>query len=415
MRNTLSMAELERDATLAQDCIGRVSSALALAERAASGAAASSNGSRADVFRPRNTAPGNPVSIVMDFASEDSDGQPATYEGKLKSALLQNATGSSLGVVAQGMGGVGKTCALRALAADEQVNDRFPGGVYFMSLGAEATTKKVIDELAGSVDASGGKTEAAEMRKDSSLARAIHQAHDWFAGHCCLFIFDGLWCSNDIEEDILEQLSFLVGHCGKGSPSRLLCSTRDECLSLHGERVAFRPREALGKEARAMLLRAAGAEPEEEEDTVSADAICRILKRCGGLPVALNLCGMSLKRMRAIWAGDKKEVWSEYSRKLESKFLLTRSFGSYGSLDAALPVSPEFLDRENEKKDVPLRQSHRKMHRALCILRRQDWIPVRVLGELWDLYDGNCAEDVVMDMAGVGVAYAEHRRLDDGT
>lgn len=37
------------------------------------------------------------------------------------------------------------------------------------------------------------------------------------------------------------------------------------------------------------------------------------------------------------------------------------------------------------------------------------------LQELWDLIDEMCVEDVVMDMAGFGVVYAEHRELDDGT
>lgn len=32
-------------------------------------------------------------------------------------------------------------------------------------------------------------------------------AHDWFADNCCLFIFDDVWRSNDIGENILLKLS----------------------------------------------------------------------------------------------------------------------------------------------------------------------------------------------------------------
>lgn len=286
-----------------------------------------------------------------------------------------------------------------------------------MTLGEDARTKDVIHHLAGSVEASGGRTVAAEIRRDSNLDGAIRKTQRWFAGHCCLFIFDDVWCSNDIASDILVELSVLVNDCReKECASRLLYSTRDGELSLQGETVLFEPREAFGEEAKKILLGAAEAKDEQLEDEVCGRAILCILKKCAGLPVTLNVCGTSVKRMRRKWAGDLLDVWNAHWRKLERRSLVAESSYHCGSLSAALLVSLEFLDdRASSVAAGPLpRMSYRKMHRALCTALKQDWMPVSVVQELWDLEDEEETEDVVMEMVGVGVVNAEHRRVGDG-
>lgn len=410
------MADLNRDAASARESLDRIDTLLTVVERVDRTSAASNGARHPDVFRACNTAPRNPKSVVIDFESTDSEGNPATLEGKLKAVLLRSETSRSFGAIAQGMGGVGKTCALRALAADRNVMARFPGGIYFMSLGADASTKDVIEELAGAVDASGGASISLEMRREKNLTRAVQKAQGWFSGSCCLFIFDDLWALRDTKDSILLQLSVLVSLCGgHNSTSCLLYSTRDQSLSLQGETVAFEPRDPLGKTAMAILARAAGAEREELEEPVCQPAINRILGKCSGLPVSLNLCGTNIRLMRSRWTEDKKEVWGEYWRKLEAKTLLSTSADAYGSLDVALQVSIEYLDGEASETGMFLKMSHRKMHRALCILRKQDWVSVCILQKLWGLLDRKCTEHVVNDMANVGIVYAEHRKVADDT
>lgn len=51
---------------------------------------------------------------------------------------------------------------------------------------------------------------------------------------------------------------------------------------------------------------------------------------------------------------------------------------------------------------VPRLMSYKKVHRALCILRKHDWVPGCVLRDLWDQEEEQDAEDIVMDMAAVG-------------
>jgi hypothetical protein len=67
---------------------------------------------------------------------------PDTMEGKLKAAVMQldAVVGGSVGALgtvvgSMGMGGVGKTCALKAVAVDDKMREKFTGGVYFLSLG----------------------------------------------------------------------------------------------------------------------------------------------------------------------------------------------------------------------------------------------------------------------------------------
>lgn len=179
-RESLKLPDLVVDAALAQACVGRVTDVLASAEDTdedtAGGNTGGSSRRPSDFFRPCNTAPFNSGRIFLDFESKDGERRPATFEGKPKGALFKNTDASSFGTIALGMGGVGKTCTLRALAADDAVKRRFEGGVYFLTLGAQARTKDVILRLAGSVEASGGRAEASQIRRVSSLDSAIRKA-----------------------------------------------------------------------------------------------------------------------------------------------------------------------------------------------------------------------------------------------
>lgn len=144
VRESLKLPQLERDATLAHETIGRINAVLALSDRIGRVTAERNSSNFVDAFRARNTAPQNPAHVFLDFVSKDGDGRPATFEGKLKAALFQRSAAGSFGAVARGTGGVGKTCARRSLSADDDVKTRFPGGVCFMSLGADARTKMLF-------------------------------------------------------------------------------------------------------------------------------------------------------------------------------------------------------------------------------------------------------------------------------
>lgn len=416
MRNEARFAALERKVARETAAIRRIRDTLALAERMDRMLAYSGGSVRRDVFRACVTAPKNPERITMDFESKCENGEPATCEGRLKAILLQDSSSRSVGAIAEGMSGLGKTCTLRALAADRDVRARFPGGIYFMGLGADADTGRVIKELCDSVEASGGKILAAELRGEGRLDHVIRKVRGWFAGHTCLFVFDDLWRSKDIGEDILVEMSVLVSHGGDDRrASALLYSTRDKSLSEQGSTVPFEARDPFGEIAKKILLNSAGADPAEINNLSCTDAIFRILEKCGGLPVILNLCGTTARQIRASLPGNEYEAWKILWDNLTANDLVTQRPDNYGSLDAALLVALKFLDdHSSEAKGMPCPLSFREMHRALCLLAEQDWVPLSVLKRLWKLQDDKSAEIVLKCMIGVGVAQAEYREIEKG-
>lgn len=123
-----------------------------------------------------------------------------TFEAKLKHAVLRtdgsrqssDAVGSLVagGVGVRGMSGVGKSCALRGLAKDVEVCERFWDGIYFRLLGQEATEAQVMQEVAKIMDRSGSNRMAREARDGSSIDDAISKATEWFAGRCLLLLID---------------------------------------------------------------------------------------------------------------------------------------------------------------------------------------------------------------------------------
>lgn len=85
----------------------------------------------ADSFKVVNMVPANPVDIVLDFGVNSG-----TPESSPKKAIFDVNTKATVTAIASGMGGVGKTCALRGVGLDQDAAARFPDGIFYMSLGA---------------------------------------------------------------------------------------------------------------------------------------------------------------------------------------------------------------------------------------------------------------------------------------
>ena len=275
--------------------------------------------STGDVFRPSIRAEHNPASIFVKLDSRGRDGMPNTCESRLKAAVLRRDRNEQVGATAVGQGGVGKTCALRAIAHDDEVKRGFSGGVYFISLGKDGNVGRLIEELCLIVEASGGNETAAEMRDQGKFGRVLAKVQAWFSSHVCLFIIDDVWVVNDIDANILQKLSVLADTAGgRGERrSRLLYSTRDKELRQIGERVTFEPREKAGKDAVDILVHASEANREEVDDARCKEAVGEILEICGGLPLVLNVAGTSVRYMRERWAGEVSEAWGAYLSKYE--------------------------------------------------------------------------------------------------
>ncbi|CDF38372.1 WD40-repeat containing protein [Chondrus crispus] len=360
-----------------------------------------------DVFRPCILAEHNPEEIYLQLNSRGIDGSPNTCEARLKEAVLSTDRNTSIGATATGKGGVGKTCALRAIAHDDDIKAQFSGGVYFMSLGKDANVGRLIEQLCMAAKASGGKQVAAEMREQSELSRVLTEMRAWFNTRVCLFIIDDVWAVNGIDACILQKLSTLAAATGDiRERSRLLYSTRDPELKQVGKRVTFEPREREGSDSVHMLMLASGANPEEANDPRCKEAVREILKLCAGLPLALNVAGTGVRYMRDRWEGEKSQAWEAYLSKMKSRNTIRSESPGDGyllSLDATLHASLEIVESGMGSDAERLGQfSFRKIHRSLCVMKKQDGMPLSLVRELWEM-DYESAEKYAIQMERVGL------------
>lgn len=113
----------------------------------------------------------NPENIILDFDSKDDNGEPITCEGKLMKALLEGSSTGTVGAIACGLGGVGKTCALREIdnIAEKEMKTRFRGGVVYMTIGQDARENDFIEHTAYAVEIGGGVGKAQKIRDEKDL------------------------------------------------------------------------------------------------------------------------------------------------------------------------------------------------------------------------------------------------------
>lgn len=340
----------------------------------------------------------NPPGVSLDFESVDEDGTPSTCEGKLKSAVLkiyvrdQNETHGA--VVANGMVGVGKTCAIRAIARLFETECRFPGGILFMSFGAEAGLLHLIRTLADTVELAGGQDAADEIRNEGTISVAIHIAGEWFRHHDCLFIFDDIWCVHGITPDIISQLSEIRKH-----PQSLLAyTTRDEQL-VGGKHVIFRTRAKLGNDSMRMLLSCAGGAPVPSAGPARI-AFDTILNKCDGLPLQLSFAGSEVRRIMERGVTEIEQgAWQEFLDWSGFDSFIEQSEDYFGcDISQTILLSMDLIDELRQ----PRQSSARELFKRLCILQNQHAVPLTVITQLWDVEDEE-AEEVVYLMERLSI------------
>lgn len=333
--------------------------------------------------------PSNPLHVVMDFSSVDSSGNPLTVEGSLKKAVFDPAAKMNVGAVARGEGGVGKTCALRAIGLLDEVKTRFPGGVLYIQMGEDSGLTQLIEGLADIVESAGGFATADKVRSEKQLKKAVRHAGRWFEMYACLFLIDDLWCVNHIDEEAMAQLSRIALH----QDSRIVYSSRDTRLR-GDEIILFEPREPLGQSSKAILL--ASARLPEPQNPDAAESFNGILNVCAGLPIALSLAGGSVRSFSIRECRfEQEKAWGMYrlswNREEERK------------MSAILRRSVEVLHRLDESQGYPEKLD------AFCILRKNQYLPVDVVKRLWGMQDQNKFDSVLENFGRFSIIRYEGR------
>lgn len=316
--------------------------------------------------------PLNPPRLTLDYDTQD------TAEGNLKATIMEKNNGGVVAVVASGMGGVGKTCALRGLAKDSSVKERFPGGVLYIELGNDAGVPDLINGIARIIQRTGGKKLAETIKGTRDLKNAVDEAALWFKQYKCLFLVDDIWKTNDITSDIISIVGTML-HGG----SLLVYTTRDEHFLERGEQIVrFEVQEPRADRARRMLLRHAGFENTVELSAANREALNGILDTCNGLPLAIGIAGSTIWTYRERKDGHEEDVLTDYFQDLQSnkESILNHSAQQYGSVSLIVANSLEILQSTSA-----MNQDFGRFFRAFCVLKKQQRAHGNMLQKLWDL------------------------------
>jgi hypothetical protein len=195
--------------------------------------------------------------------------------GKLREAVTADRISHSMFMVAvQGMGGLGKTILAQALCRDEIVQQAFPDGVVWITVGKEprddvAARLREVGKVLGDDPAAYDGERAAQNRYRSVIC-----------DKAALIVLDDVWNVRDIEPFRAE------------SPrSRLVFTTRDAAITAGTSAHLLSLEEFLSPdESRAMLASWSGVSVD-----VMPPSADEVIRECGGLALAVATIGARLR------------------------------------------------------------------------------------------------------------------------
>ncbi|CAN8065351.1 unnamed protein product [Agarophyton chilense] len=381
-------------------------------------------GDEPDSFRPCFNVPENPSHVVLNFNCNPELEPPvprrSNPEGHLKMKVLQSngtqsiaAVGSRLShlIGTDGMSGVGKSCALRGLAKDPDIRERFRDGIYFITLGKEAKVPHIMGQVEKIVKESGGERAARKIKEDDTFDTSLSSARKWFECKCILLLIDDAWHENECGRGVVSRLSRIVDvECG----SRVVFTTRDLRLTVDALAVHFDARDH--EMSLQILLASAGLEAEQVE--VCKSIVEHVLEFCGGLPMALAVAGCAVKIQLAQMhsATNMRETWDAYLSELQKhrEYLLHDFVANdpYENLSMAFATSLTILDKYlTQSLPFQPKMPMSEVYRTLIVLQQQGWIPVTVLELLWDSNDEHEALRMLQALENANLAQRENRIL----
>lgn len=326
-------------------------------------------------------------------------GDDERLEGKLLREILNIQTNSRtsltisiLGV--KGMGGIGKTTALKTVGNHPRIQDKFKDGIFWLQLSEEADANTFVAQLSIAIDSTGGHKTANRIRgMDIWSARAI--AKKWFQGQCCMFLVDDVWSVGE-GRVVIDSMQHIAG-----PRSVVVFSTRDSILADSSSTlcIKFNILEPRDPKALSILLTNAkysDAEMKQQEKD-SRRALDGVLDKCAGLPLALAIAG------RTVLAEPFKRNWSSFHDFLENEPLLMAlptGPGSYSGLARIVQAGYKVLDRGPAQSSY--KYTYREMHRSLCVIKKKQLVPVRMLERLWSVNQHE-AKRIAQSLNNVGL------------
>jgi hypothetical protein len=258
-----------------------------------------------------------------------------------------------------GMGGIGKTAIARALCGDPAVQQAFPDGILWATLGQ---APDLVGELRLWIQALGGAVTESAPTVDGLrliLAQLLQE-------RVCLLILDDVWRYEDAK----------VFHLG-GPRCRLLLTTRQaEVANKLGAEIQAIPPMMQG-DAITLLEAWARGHLADADKAVKG----QIVKRLGYLPLAIKLAGPQL-----IHQSPQEWLHTFDVRKLRFHRIET----THDSLELAFNLSLEMLHDED-----------RKLYLNLALFKEDEAIPQVAIEHLWQGLSGLSTEEITDVLVGL--------------
>lgn len=276
----------------------------------------------------------------------------------LRDALITDDGGRHMAVTAfQGMGGIGKTVLAQALCHDEVVQQAFPDGIVWITIGRESAFDAItrMREI--------GKALGDDLSRYENELAAKNQYRSTIRNKAALIVVDDVWRSSD-----LEPL-----RAGDSPRSRLLFTMRDASIA-----AAMGAREYVAdllteKHSRDVLARWS-----HTESTSLPPIAAQIIHECGRLPLALSMVGAMLR-------GRPATYWNVVLEHLRNAALdkIRAQFPAYPYTDVlrAIQVSLDSLDATS-----------RARYLALAALLEEMVAAPPVQQCLWGVHENQAAE-----------------------
>ena len=266
---------------------------------------------------------------------------------ELKAALL--ADGQSIAVTSavkmsalHGMGGIGKTVAVRALCEDEDVHAAYPDGILWATVGQTPDLIARLREWANELHAVVTSNAPSVDELKNAISKELKQ-------RSCLLIADDVWRKEHAE-------AFADG----GPQCRLVITTRDAAMA-EDLGATVQPVPLMTQAEAVMLLEEwAGGALATAEPALKV----RIVDRLGRLPLAVRLAGDQLRRQ-----DPGKWLAMFDAQKLKTQ----RVEKTHDSLERTFALSLDALDPET-----------RRLYVALAIFNEDEATPLSGVARLWE-------------------------------